>query len=76
LATTCVGAGGEHDVSAQGLLLENLICLVSDDVSAGNIDAKRARPEIILDAARFVGGTKMPPSPTSESMPALRKHTF
>ena len=56
-----VGAGRQDDVAAQALLLEDLVGLVGDDVSAGDVDAEGAVPTCSSSMWPVLsGGTKMP----------------
>ena len=49
-----VGARGDYDIAGQLLLLKDPIGFISDDLSAGNVDAKGEGPETVFNAARFV----------------------
>ena len=55
-------------------LLENLVRFVGDDVCARDVDAESARPQIVVDAAGFVGRNENAGGNDHRIQAAIGKH--
>src|ERR1051325_1679147 len=69
-----VGTGSEHNVSAQALLLENLISLIGNDISTGHVNVESAPPKSVLNASRLVRRHKDSGREHNRIEPAISQH--